>query len=138
MTHLVHEHFFGRFEVKKPPKHRDGSALALWITRLIDHIGMERLNGPHLSYVSDPGNVGWTAVCIIKTSHMAIHVWEEIGVIQVDCYSCSTLDPERVIEMMAEFEPTEWEWYFYDRDKPMRLLRTGGGEKPASVKWGGA
>jgi S-adenosylmethionine/arginine decarboxylase-like enzyme len=124
---LYHEHFIGRFEVKSPPLKGTGFYLETWMRRLIKSIGMELLNGPHLSYVTDPGNRGWTGVAIIKTSHCALHVWEEPNpaIMQFDCYSCAKLDPEIVISAFDEFNPSSYQWAFLDRDNGIRWVRGG-------------
>jgi S-adenosylmethionine/arginine decarboxylase-like enzyme len=124
---LKHEHFMGRFEVKKPPTKNCAFYLENWVRRLIKSIGMELLNGPHLTYLKDPGNRGWTITCSIKTSHIAMHVWDESdpGVIQFDCYSCSHLDPQKLLEAMAEFDVVSAKWSFVDREDGLKLISSG-------------
>jgi len=38
-----------------------------------------------------PGNQGLTSVTIIETSHIAVHVWDEVSpaLMQMDVYSCA-------------------------------------------------
>lgn len=125
---LVHEHFMGRFEIKKPPTKACGFYMETWFRRLIKHIGMELLNGPHLTYLDEEGNRGWTGVAIIKTSHIALHVWDELdpAIMQFDCYSCAPMDPQRVLNMLEEFDPIRADWWFVDRNKAPKLIRGGG------------
>ena len=55
---------------------------------------MKVLAGPFTAYCANEGNVGWSGTCIIETSHIAIHCWNEPkpNVIQLDVYSCKEFD----------------------------------------------
>ena len=44
---------------------------------LIKDIGMKLMFGPEVRYVRQEGNEGLTAVAIIETSHVALHVWDK-------------------------------------------------------------
>ena len=54
--------------------------------------------------VTKEGNRGLTAVVMIETSHIAMHVWDETdpGFIQFDLYTCSTLPIKKVIDKIVE------------------------------------
>lgn len=83
--------------------------------------------GPYAIYSDMEGNQGLTAVTIIETSHIAMHVWDEIepALMQLDVYTCSTLNIEDVFDAMAQFEPTKVEYKYIDREHQLTLLSTG-------------
>ena len=127
-TPLKHEHLLVTAYVKNPPTGSSDDAkerLSKWLEMIIDDIGMKLLSGPHVEYVDVPGNRGLTAVCIIETSHIAIHIWDEPSpaLIQMDVYSCSTLDPNIVLEHLNVFDPVCVFAKFLDREKGFVELR---------------
>ena len=71
-----------------------------WMQELVDSIGMKTIQGPFASYVTKEGNKGLTAIVMIETSHIAMHVWDEPdpAFIQFDLYTCSTLPVEKIIQ----------------------------------------
>ena len=71
---LEHKHLIVRAELNNPPKCT--SAIDLWMRRLVEQIGMKILMGPYSVYSDMVGNQGLTAVTIIETSHIAMHVWD--------------------------------------------------------------
>jgi S-adenosylmethionine/arginine decarboxylase-like enzyme len=113
---LIHRHLIIRATVAKPPV--DCDAVHEWLCELCELIGMNMLAGPITAYVDTVGNQGVTGVCIISTSHMAIHVWDEPvpAIVQLDVYTCATLDPVSVINHLQVFEPTHVDTHYLDRD----------------------
>jgi S-adenosylmethionine/arginine decarboxylase-like enzyme len=75
-----------------------------WMQKLVDSIGMKTIQGPYASYVTKEGNRGLTAVVMIETSHIAMHVWDETdpATMQFDLYTCSTLPVEKVIKNLED------------------------------------
>jgi S-adenosylmethionine/arginine decarboxylase-like enzyme len=75
-----------------------------WMQQLVDSIGMKTIQGPFASYVTKEGNRGLTAVVMIETSHIAMHVWDETdpAFMQFDLYTCSTLPVEKVIKNLED------------------------------------
>jgi len=73
------------------------------------------------------GNKGLTAVTIIETSHIAIHVWDEVhpALMQMDVYTCSALDINDVFNAIQMFDPAKTEYKFIDREQTL-LLRDKG------------
>ena len=59
-----------------------------------------------------------TAVTIIETSHIAMHIWDEDdpAMMQLDVYTCGPLDPYDVVEHLAEFDPVLVEMKYLDRE----------------------
>jgi S-adenosylmethionine/arginine decarboxylase-like enzyme len=82
----------------------DKGAALLWMEKLVEEIGMKVAAGPIASYVTKEGNRGMTVGCLIETSHIAMHVWDETtpSFVQFDLYTCSTLSTETVIRNLVE------------------------------------
>lgn len=100
---LVHKHLLIRALVDQAP-HRDFD-LDSALQDLISRIDMKVLAGPFTAYCANAGNVGWSGTCIIETSHIAIHCWNEPrpNVIQLDVYSCKEFDIEDVTNWLNEY-----------------------------------
>ena len=85
-----------------------------WLTLLVEQIGMHKIAGPFVHYVNKPGNKGLTAVVMIETSHIALHVWDEPqpAHIQFDIYTCSGLNVyETLYRVVNELQITEIDWH---------------------------
>jgi S-adenosylmethionine/arginine decarboxylase-like enzyme len=116
---VVHKHLIIRAEVGNPLKEEQ---LAIdWMNRLIDKIGMKVMMGPFAKYLDVVGNRGLTAVAIIETSHIALHVWDEDkpSLLQLDVYTCGPLDPYDVVEALREFHPVKIEMKYLDRENKL-------------------
>jgi S-adenosylmethionine/arginine decarboxylase-like enzyme len=85
---------------------------------------MNLLAGPITARVEDVGNQGVTGVCIISTSHIALHVWDEPSpaVIQLDVYTCAELDPQSVIGHLQVFNPQHIDTHYLDRDHTLTVI----------------
>ena len=89
--------------------HKDAKKLKDWFEEFIRSINMKLFMGPYVKYCKMPGNRGITAVAIIETSHIAMHIWDEVSpaLMQFDVYSCSELDVKDICEfvncLFAEF-----------------------------------
>jgi S-adenosylmethionine/arginine decarboxylase-like enzyme len=94
---------------------------------LVAKIGMKILMGPYAVYSNMEGNRGLTAVTIIETSHIALHVWDEEtpAVMQLDVYTCSSLDIYDVFEVLEEFDPQKITYKYLDRDYSIAILDSG-------------
>jgi S-adenosylmethionine/arginine decarboxylase-like enzyme len=73
------------------------------------------------------GNAGLTAVTIIETSHIAMHVWDEVtpALMQLDVYTCSTMDIKDVFAMLDQFEPSKVEYKYIDREHDLTMVGQG-------------
>ena len=116
---IQHKHIIIRAECNNPPMWPD-DAIAWW-NKLVVDIGMKKLDVEHnpiCGYVDTPGNSGLTIAGIIETSHIAMHVWDELdpALIQLDVYTCSSLDTSVVMKALEEFEPVGIETKFLDRE----------------------
>jgi len=119
---LVHKHLIIRSEVENPPLSAEETKT--WLKELVEKIGMKIVSGPHAAYVEKEGNKGVTGVVIIETSHCAIHVWDEVrpALLQLDVYTCSTLDIADVFAHMQVFKPHKVEYKFLDREFDLKEL----------------
>jgi S-adenosylmethionine/arginine decarboxylase-like enzyme len=119
---LYHKHLIFRIETLEPPK--DVEFISTWMRSLIEKLGMELYAGPLVKYLDEEGNRGLTGVCIIKTSHIALHVWDEPrpGVMQLDVYTCGKMEVSDVVNELAVFNPIRIEYKFLDRDNFEEVL----------------
>jgi len=119
---LIHRHLIARATVTNPP--RDCDTVHVWLCELCELIGMNLLAGPITAYVDTVGNRGVTGVCIISTSHIAVHVWDEPhpAIVQLDVYTCAELDPHLVIDHLQVFEPTHIDTHYLDRDHAVTVI----------------
>lgn len=88
---------------------------------------MKILMGPYAVYSDMVGNRGLTAVTIIETSHIALHVWDEDdpSLMQLDVYTCSTLNIEDVFAAIQHWNPVKVEYKYIDRENQLTLLDKG-------------
>lgn len=93
----LHNHMLVRGHTYNPPAENE---LKAWMINLVNKLDMKILQGPFVSYVDVEGNKGITAVVMIETSHIAIHMWDEQSpaLVQFDVYTCGELDIDTVIE----------------------------------------
>ena len=93
----LHNHMLVRGRTYDVP---DQDTLRLWLINLVTKLDMKILQGPFISYVDVEGNKGLTAVVMIETSHIAIHIWDEEhpALVQFDVYTCGELNVDLVIE----------------------------------------
>jgi len=114
-TVLEHKHLIVRAELANPPKCT--VSIQEWMKNLVNTIGMKILMGPYAVYSEMKDNRGLTAFTIIETSHIAMHVWDEVepALMELDVYTCSTLNINDIFSAMDEFLPSKIEYEFYDR-----------------------
>ena len=123
----VHKHFILRAEVKHPPGEKAKQRIWNWMFFLIKDIGMKIMFGPEVRYVRKEGNEGLTAVAIIETSHVALHVWDKQDppLLQLDVYTCGPFKPEVVLKAIKEFQPTKIQWKYLDRETDLKTVDIG-------------
>ena len=119
---LEHKHLIVRAELLNPPKCAE--SIQDWMKKLVETINMKILMGPYAVYSDMVGNRGLTAVTIIETSHIAMHVWDEVdpALMQLDVYTCSTLNINDVFKAIEEFEPVKVEYKYIDRENSLFIL----------------
>jgi S-adenosylmethionine/arginine decarboxylase-like enzyme len=124
----IHKHLLIRSEVKNPPGENDLEAVKDWMRDLIKTIDMKLLAGPYCEYVKVEGNSGITAVSIIETSHIAMHVWDEVSpaLLQLDVYTCGPFKPIQVFEKLhAAYNVEKLEWKYLDREHEFKVEHVG-------------
>ena len=127
MAKPIHKHLLIRAEVKNPPKENDEMYLVNWMRYLIQDIDMKLLFGPIARYVDVEGNEGLTAIAMIETSHIAMHIWdhEDPPLLQLDVYTCGALKPEIILKALQEFHPIKIRWKQLDREKDLDFMFSG-------------
>ena len=117
-----HKHLIVRADIGWCPQEEDLNKISDWIRSLIKKIEMKLLAGPYTTYVNEKGNKGMTSVAIIETSHIALHIWDEVspGLMQLDVYSCADFNPPDVFDKVNElFQTIKMEYKFLDREKEL-------------------
>ena len=117
-----HKHLIVRADIGWCPQEEDLNKISDWIRNLIRKIDMQLLAGPYTTYVNEKGNKGMTSVAIIETSHIALHIWDEVkpGLMQLDVYSCADFNPQDIFDMVnALFKTVKIEYKFLDREKEL-------------------
>ena len=117
-----HKHLIVRADIGWCPQEEDLNKISDWIRSLIKKIDMNLLAGPYTTYVNELGNKGMTSVAIIETSHIALHIWDEVnpGLMQLDVYSCANFDPQDVFSKVNDlFKTIKMEYKFLDREKEL-------------------
>lgn len=120
---LVHHHLIVRGVIKNPPKNVE--YIEQWLKDLTSALGMKVMMGPFVAYCDKENNSGLTGVCIIETSHLALHCWDEEnpGMLQLDVYSCAPVDRQVVLDAIQEFLPVCVDYKFLDRSNEfIRML----------------
>ena len=117
-----HKHLIVRADIGWCPQEEDLNKISDWIRSLIKKIDMKLLAGPYTTYVNEKGNKGMTSIAIIETSHIALHIWDEVspGLMQLDVYSCADFNPPDVFDKVNElFQTIKMEYKFLDREKEL-------------------
>ena len=115
-----HKHLIVRADIGWCPQEENLNKISDWIRSLIKKIDMKLLAGPYTTYVNEKCNKGMTSVAIIKTTHIALHIWDEVspGLMQLDVYSCADFNPPDVFDKVNElFQTIKMEYKFLDREK---------------------
>lgn len=87
---------------------------------------MKLLSGTYSTYVNEKGNKGMTSVDIIETSHIALHIWDEVnpGLMQLDVYSCADFNPQDIFNVVNElFKTIKMEYKFLDRENELLEIK---------------
>jgi S-adenosylmethionine/arginine decarboxylase-like enzyme len=129
-----HLHVLIKGHLNRPPK--DEATLNDWFRRLVTKVRMVVVAGPTSVYVNEPGNEGITGTVTLATSHASIHVWdaESPAMFQFDLYSCSCFSVDEVLDHFAEFEITDAEWMYLDRNEGIHVKETGSHTWAAGVQ----
>jgi S-adenosylmethionine/arginine decarboxylase-like enzyme len=117
-----HKHLIIRAEVNNPMMGE--KEIKKWLRNLVNKIEMKIIKGPYAAYVSKEGNRGLTAIVMIETSHIAIHIWDETSpaLVQCDVYSCAEFSSNEVLVEFMEMEPIKIEHMLLDRAVEIKTL----------------
>lgn len=117
-----HKHLLVRAQISNPIN--DVLTIEKWISDLIDIIGMKALYGPASVYCDKEGNRGVTGFAMIETSHIALHTWDEQNpaTLQLDVYTCSDLEIEKVFGALSIFKPMTLDYKFLDRESGFKEI----------------
>lgn len=128
MAELVeHKHVIIRAELDTFFGKEEESKAVAWCRALVDSLGMNLLKGPTAVYVDREGLRGWTIACIIETSHIVIHVWDEPTPIlaQFDVYTCGSLNLNTVFTFLSKFGISSIEYLLLDREFGLEQIDAG-------------
>lgn len=127
MKPLQHKHLIVRAEVLNPLNSAEKAKD--WLIRLIEAIDMKLLTcmpseNPTAGYCDIPGNKGLTAVALIETSNITLHIWDECtpSLVELDVYTCGCLDPNIVYSFVNEMNCVEIKSLFLDREKGLEII----------------
>lgn len=123
MKKLVHYHIMIRAEVQTP-KALSVAGLHHWAEKIVRDQNLEPVIGPNVVYVDDKGNEGPTGGVNIKTSHFAFHIWDVMGIIQADLYTCGELDVDLFLSGFEIFDPTCVKYLVLDREGGFNVIRS--------------
>ena len=117
-----HKHLIIRAEVIRPITSE--KEIKKWLRKLVKKIDMKIIKGPDSGYVSKEGNRGITAVVMIETSHIAIHIWDETSpaLVQCDVYSCAEFSSNEVLVEFMAMEPIKIEHMLLDRAVELKTI----------------
>ena len=118
----AHKHLIIRAEVNRPITSE--KEIKKWLRKLVKKIDMNIIKGPYASYVSKEGNRGITGIVMIETSHIAMHVWDELtpALVQCDVYSCAEFSSSEVLMEFVVMEPTKIEHVLLDRAEEIKTI----------------
>ena len=122
---LVHKHLIIRAEADRPPT--DEEQLKSWMLDFIASINMKVFMGPYVKYSNMVGNRGITGAAIIETSHIVMHIWDEIhpALMQFDVYSCGEFNPEIICKKIdKDFIVHKINYKFLDREHDLQEIHT--------------
>ena len=114
---LVHKHLIVRAEAIKPPVNE--AHLKEWMLDFIKSINMKVMMGPYVKYCDMEGNRGITAIAVIETSHIVMHVWDEPNpaLMQFDVYSCGDFNHTDICKkIMDDFDIHKIEYKYLNRE----------------------
>lgn len=121
---IQHKHIMIKAEVSNP-KALDLRQLERWMRMTVEEQGMKIVVEPRMVMVEDEGNEGPTGSCNLSTSHMAIHIWDNTGIIQSDLYTCGCLDVKKFINAFDVFGIKQVEYMVLDRANGFQVIRAG-------------
>ena len=119
---IQHKHLIVRGNIERPPLKEDKFSIQMWTKKFITSNGMRLASEPVVEYIEDSGNRGLTCCCLLTTSHVAFHIWDEPipALMQFDFYTCGKLDRQLVLKLLnIKFVLTKYEFIELDRGEKL-------------------
>lgn len=121
---LSHKHLL--LQARFLARGRVESYYETWMRILVERIDMEKLTEPVAVRSMVKGNKGITCSCMITTSHIVLHTWEDDhpGLLQLDVYSCKDFIIEDVIDHLKNLWVDEHtiQYKYLDRENGFKEL----------------
>ena len=117
-----HKHLIIRAEVNHPITSE--KKIKQWLRNLVKKIDMKIIKVTYSGYVLEEGNRGITGVVMIETSHIAIHIWDEVSpaLVQCDVYSCAEFSSNEVLAEFASMGITKIDHLMLDREDTIKPI----------------
>ncbi len=95
-----------------------------WIRDVIDRQGMEIMAGPTSCHLDEPGLEGWSGNALIKTSDVAVHVWDAEDPIRLefDMYTCGDLNELAIFQDLMLFGAQRMHILILDRENGIKVV----------------
>ena len=122
---LQHKHLLLRAKIKHAPNEYEILTTEKWLKEFVKANNMQLEIEPRASYVFDKGNKGMTCCCLIKTSHIAFHIWDEKNppLLQFDFYTCGDLNVYKTMKLIDEkFGLLSYDSLLLNREKSLDIL----------------
>lgn len=99
---VIHKHLIVRALVNNPIK--DQQEAEDFIKFIVNEIDMKLVAGPISAYVTKEGNKGITCTCLIETSNIVFHIWDEPSpaLLQFDLYSCADFSIYHILTLIDD------------------------------------
>ena len=112
---IEHKHFIANGNMVTNLTTEDVKTFLLDMVEVLDMQIMKGFkSNPSVGYEGGE-NGGVSGVCLITTSHMVLHTWDETMDFQLDIYSCKDYLPNDVIQLCKQFGLTIRSQKFFDR-----------------------
>lgn len=114
---LVHHHLIVAADIRRVIK--DTEEAKKWLKMLIDKVGLQSMGEVQCEYSKVIGNRGITALAMVTTSHIGLHIWDEEipAKLQFDLYSCASFTHIEIIKEIEEkFKAISISYKYIDRD----------------------
>ena len=98
-----------------------------WIKELVSGLEMKLLEtkqgvNPISAFCDKEGNEGVTIACVIETSHIVLHTWPLKKELQLDVYTCGTMDVDFITSHLQWFSPYDVDFKVFDREYELKEI----------------